>query len=168
MEVSSGGKLRIRRALTATLLALLTALGTSGCNFTSPVASLEMYAPSDGAQADLGNVKARNLIYFVDNQGNYGFFGAFVNSSTTEETFNLGFQTKSGERVFQQYSASGLDVVNLGYQNEPPLKVELDANAGDIVEVLLQSDSGSVRINVPVLDGTLPEYRELVESLSTN
>jgi len=123
MEVSSGGKLRIRRALTATLLALLTALGTSGCNFTSPVASLEMYAPSDGAQADLGNVKARNLIYFVDNQGNYGFFGAFVNSSTTEETFNLGFQTKSGERVFQQYSAAGLDVVNLGYQNEPPLKV---------------------------------------------
>ena len=168
MEVSSGGKLRIRRALTATLLALVTALGTSGCNFTSPVASLEMYAPSDGAQADLGNVKARNLIYFVDNQGNYGFFGAFVNSSTTEETFNLGFQTKSGERVFQQYSAAGLDVVNLGYQNQPPLKVELDANAGDIVEVLLQSDSGSVRINVPVLDGTLPEYRELVESLSTN
>lgn len=168
MEVSSGGKLRIRRALIASSLALLTALGTTGCNLASPVASLEMYAPSDGAQADLGNVKARNLIYFVDNKGNYGFFGAFVNSGSSAETFNIGFNTADGERVFQQYSVAGLDVVNIGYQNQPPLKIKLAANAGDIVEVLLQSDSGSVRINVPVLDDTLPEYKELVESLSTN
>jgi hypothetical protein len=168
MEVSSGGKLRIRRALIASSLALLTVLGTTGCNLTSPVASLEMYAPSDGAQADLGNVKARNLLYFVDNKGNFGFFGAFVNSGSVTETFNIGFTDVSGERVFQQYSVAGLDVVNIGYQNQAPLKVELDAKAGDIVEVLLQSDAGSVRINVPVLDDTLPEYRELVESLSTN
>lgn len=160
--------MRIRRAFIAGSLALLTVFGTSGCNLTSPVASLEMYAPSDGAQADLGNVKARNLIYFVDNLGNFGFFGAFVNSGSTEEIFNLGFTNATGERVFQQYSVAGLDVINIGYQNQPPLRVELAAKAGDIVEVLLQSDAGSVRVNVPVLDDTLPEYKELVESLSKN
>lgn len=160
--------MRIRRALIASSLALLTVLGTSGCNLTSPVASLEMYAPSDGAQADLGNVKARNLIYFVDDKGNAGFFGAFVNSGSNQEIFNIGFTNAQGERVFQQYSVAGLDVVNIGYQNQEPLRIDLAAKAGDIVEVLLQSDAGSVRINVPVLDDTLPEYKELVESLSTN
>lgn len=160
--------MRIRRVVAATLLAVVTALGTSGCNLTSPVASLEMYAPSDGAQADLGNVKARNLIYFVDNKGNSGFFGAFVNSGSVAETFNLGFTTASGEKEFFQYNVAGFDVKNLGYQNQKPLKVDLTGKAGDIVEVLLQSDSGSVRINVPVLDDTLPEYKDLVASLSEN
>lgn len=166
--VSPGGKLLIRRALTATVIAGLTVFGTTACNMTSPVASLEMYAPSDGAQADLGNVKARNLIYFVDGEGHYGFFGAFANSGSNTETFNIGFTTTSGERFFQQYTVAGFDVVNLGYQNQKPLKVQLPVAAGDIVEVLLQSDSGSTRINVPVLDGTLPEYRDLVASLKNN
>ncbi|MFM8927234.1 MAG: hypothetical protein ACKOFA_03420 [Rhodoluna sp.] len=158
----------IRRALIATVIASLTVLGTTACNMTSPVASLEMYAPSDGSQADLGNLKARNLLYFVDDQGNYGFFGAFANSGKDEITFNLGFTTASGEKVFRQYVAQGYSVVNIGYQNEPPLKVELPVKAGDIVEIVLQSNDGTDYINVPVLDGTLPEYRDLVASLSTN
>ena len=158
----------IRRALIATVVAGLTVFGTAACNMTSPVASLQMYAPSDGAQADLGNLKARNLLYFVDNEGHYGFFGAFANSGRKEITFNLGFTTSTGDKLFRQYTVLGYQVVNIGYQNEPALKVELPVKAGDIVEIILQSDDGTDYVNVPVLDGTLPEYRDLVASLSRN
>jgi len=160
--------LLIRRALTATVIASLTVLGTTACNMASPVASLQMYAPSDGSQVDLGDLKARNLIYFVDNEGHFGFFGAFANSSSKEIDFNLGFTDAAGEKIFQQYSVGGFQVVNIGYQDQPALKIDLGEPAGSLVEITITSDAGTEYVKVPVLDGTLPEYRDLVASLSKN
>ena len=83
--------MNVRRALLATVLATATIFSTAACNMISPVASMKIYAPSDGAQGDLGPVKARNLLILSNDltgQGKFGFMGVFANEDI-----------KKGERI---------------------------------------------------------------------
>ena len=158
----------IRRALLITTIASMTVLGTAGCNLMAPVTSLKTYAPSDGAQGDLGSIHARNLIYFTDNAGNSGLFGAFANSSNEDAQFALGFYNKAGKLNFRAFTVKAHQVLNFGYQGKNPLKINLTGKPGDIVSVYLAAEELPVTINVPVMDATLPEYQEAVDSLSGN
>ncbi len=158
----------IRRAILVTTIGLLTVLGTSACNMISPVASFKVYSPSDGTNGDLGAVKARNIIYFTDGKGHGALYGAFANSSSTPRDFALRLSDGIHGPVYRQYVLKGYEVLNFGYQHKPALKVAVKGKPGDITKVLLYTDMGSVRLNVPVLDGTLPVYADIVKSLGSN
>ena len=54
------------RKIAAVTLAAGVMLGTAGCNMITHVASNDVYAPSDGAQATAGDVKARNFLLLED------------------------------------------------------------------------------------------------------
>jgi hypothetical protein len=165
---SSGGKLLVRRALLASSIAIAAVLGTSGCNFTSPVSSLDYYAPSDGAQADIGNLKARNLISLQDEQGNSGVVGAFANSGSKEITFAIKYTSFDGTPGYREYTVGAYQVINFGYQNNEPLDLNLGGMPGDIRTVLVYTDTDEASINVPVMDATLVEYADLVAKLGKN
>lgn len=158
----------IRRALLITAIASMTVLGTSACNMMSPVASLKTYAPSDGAQGDLGNIHARNLIYFTDNAGNSGLFGAFANSGNEDAQFALGFHNAQGKLTYRAFTVKAHQVLNFGYQGKNALKIALPGKPGDIVSIYLAAEEVPVTINVPVMDATLTEYQNAVDSLSQN
>jgi hypothetical protein len=167
-EYSSGGKLLVRRALLASSIAIAAVLGTSGCNFTSPVSSLDYYAPSDGAQADIGNLKARNLISLQDERGNSGVVGAFANSGSKELTFAIKYTSADGTPGYREYTVGAYQVINFGYQNTEPLDLSLGGMPGDIRTVLVYTDTDEASINVPVMDATLLEYADLVAKLGKN
>ena len=165
---SSGGKLLVRRALLASSIAIALSFGTAGCNFISPVSSLDYYAPSDGAQADIGKLKARNLISLQDKDANSGFVGAFVNSGSTEITFAIKYTTSKGKTGYREFSVGAYDVLNFGYQDTNPLELDLGGKPGDVRTVLVYTDTDQASINVPVMDATLLEYADLVSKLGKN
>ncbi len=158
----------IRRALLITAIASMTVLGTSACNMMSPVASLKTYAPSDGAQGDLGPIKARNLIYFTDNAGNSGLFGAFANSGNEDAEFAIGYYTAKGKLTYRAFKVAAHQVLNFGYQGKSALAIDLQGKPGDVVSIYLAAEEDPVTINVPIMDATLPEYQNAVDSLSGN
>ena len=143
-------------------------MGTSGCNFISPVASLDYYAPSDGAQADIGQLKARNLISLQDSEGNSGFVGAFANSGNKEVTFALKYTTSKGKTGYREFTVGAYEVLNFGYQDTKTLDLDLGGKPGDIRSILVYTDTDQASINVPVMDATLVEYADLVSGLGKN
>ena len=158
----------IRRFILASTMALSLALATAGCNMMSPVASLDYYAPSDGSQADLGKLKARNLIYFVNKEGGYGFFGAFANSGPDEIPFAIQYTDDSGKTNYREFTVGPYKVKNFGYRGTKPLKIKLPGNPGDMNSILVYTESDQVDLSVPVMDATLPEYADVVAGLGTN
>jgi hypothetical protein len=143
-------------------------LTTAGCNFTSPVASFNYYAPSDGSQADIGRLKARNLIYFTDNQGHTGFYGAFANSGSAAITFAIKFKNAAGASQYREFSVGAYKVLNFVYQGTKPLKIDLAGKPGDMVNIVVYSETDESSINVPIMDATLPQYTDLVAGLGSN
>jgi hypothetical protein len=141
---------------------------TTACNFTSHVASLDYYAPSDGAQADIGRLKARNLIYFTDNDGHTGFFGAFANSGSTKITFAIKYKSAQGTGEYREFSVGAYQVLNFGYQKTKPLQIALTGKPGDMVNIVVYSETDQSSINLPIMDATLPQYIDLVAGLTTN
>lgn len=159
----------VRRALLASSIAIALGLGTSGCNFISPVASLDYYAPSDGAQADIGQLKARNLIYLQDADGNSGFVGAFANSGSKEITFAIKYEaTGFGKTGYREFTVGAYEVLNFGYQDTDFLDLDLGGKPGDVRSILVYTDNDQASINVPVMDATLVEYADLVSKLGKN
>ncbi len=158
----------IRRAILGSVIAITAVITTTGCNFISPVASLNYYAPSDGSQADIGRLKARNLIYFTDNQGHTGFYGAFANSGSTAITFAIKFKNAAGASQYREFSVGAYKVLNFGYQGKKSLQIDLAGKPGDMVNVVVYSETDEASINVPIMDATLPQYKDLVAGLSSN
>ena len=153
----------VRRALLASSIVIALGLGTSGCNFISPVASLDYYAPSDGAQADIGQLKARNLISLQDKDANSGFVGAFANSGSKEITFVIKYTTG-----YREFTVGAYEVLNFGYQDTDFLDLDLGGKPGDVRTILVYTDADQASINVPVMDATLVEYADLVAKLGNN
>jgi len=175
----------IRRTLVATTIAITTLLGTTACNLTSPVASMDYYAPSDGAQVDLGALKARNLMYLVVDATHFGFVGSFANSSAEDITFALKFTTKTGKDNYRQFTVGPYQVKSFGFQNQPVLKTDLKINSavppkkvaatpsllgGSSVSVLLYTNTDQSEINVPVIVKTsnVVTYDDLFARIAAN
>ena len=153
-----------RRVISASLLLVLTALGTSACNMLSPVASMIEYAPSDGTQGDFGGLKARNVMILTDHEHS-ALFGAFANESSKKLDFAVGYLDEKKNMQWRLVTVDPYKVLNFGYQGEKPLKISKKVDAGSIEKVTLGDDEGTFDLNVPVLDDSLPQYKELVANL---
>lgn len=132
------------------------------------MSSLDYYAPSDGAQGDVGQLKARNLISLQDADGNSGFVGAFANSGSKEITFAIKYTTPAGKTGFREFTVAAYEVLNFGYQDTDFLDLDLGGKPGDIRTILVYTDTDQASINVPVMDATLVEYENLVSKLGKN
>lgn len=132
------------------------------------MSSLDYYAPSDGAQADIGQLKARNLISLQDAEGNSGFVGAFANSGSKEITFAIKYTTSAGKTSFREFTVGAYQVLNFGYQDTDFLDLDLGGKPGDARSILVYTDTDQASINVPVMDATLVEYENLVSKLGKN
>ena len=78
--MAPGGPLRNNKLATiaATLITLLV---LSGCSLSREIESLRPYAPSDGVQSEIGDLKSRNLMFIRNDAGRAVLIGTFVNSS---------------------------------------------------------------------------------------
>lgn len=149
------------RAAAIAALAISIALGTSGCGLMTYQATTAQYDPSDGVSAQIGDVSVRNVILISNGDKgatlllaavNHGDDSAKINVSLDGETTGLG-----------SFTVRGNSSVSFGAEAsaEAPVLETLKAEPGGLVKLYLQYGSAEGKIlQVPVLDGRLPEYKK--------
>lgn len=142
-------------------------LGTSACGALTPIASLESYAPSDGVEASFSNLKVRNFIYISDGEGNGALFGSVVNSGLESATLKIQYtDAETGEKRDEQLSLLAGQKRDLGYNGNTPLAIKLVGKPGQTVEMwVAEGNEVAATLDVPILDGTLAEYKPLLEQI---
>jgi hypothetical protein len=142
-------------------------LSLSACSLSGNVASLDPYSPSDGQQIDLESVKARNLIYLVGESGRGFLIGSLVSSATSDIKVKLQYvDPATDERTDYFFDVPAGSKVDFGYNGNPAVALPIVETPGQTAKFyLVESESISGLIQVPVLDGTLAEYRMLLEQL---
>lgn len=157
----------IIRKIAAVGIAASLLLGTSACGFMSPIASIEAYAPSDGAQVDLETVKIRNFIYLTNGNGSEALFGSIVNSGADSTSLKLQYTDEaSNEKREVAFNLLPGQKLDLGYNGNSALLIDLAGTAGKIANIFVIENNGTGQeLRVPILDGTLAEYKEIFATL---
>ena len=155
----------------ATGIAIIAlSLSLTGCSFTGNVASLQPYTPGDGQQVDLESVKARNFMYLVSDSGRGFLIGSLVSGSTEDITVKLQYINEdTSERSDFFFDVPAGSKIDFGFNGNLPIDVPVIEVPGQTAKFyLLESDKINGSMQVPVLDGTLSEYRELIKQLEEN
>jgi hypothetical protein len=156
------------RVATSVALALAVAFGTAGCGFIAPQATTKQYDASDGVSGSVGSIDVRNAIIVTDAKG--GTVGNLVvtlvntDSKSHRVAISAGGDSSSAAHVTVQPG----QVKQLGKDPESGsssnvLIPEFSTKPGGLFSVYFQyGDETGVNLKVPVLDGGLPEYANLV------
>ena len=157
------------RRLAATALIVALSLTTSACSISGDVASLQPYSPSDGQQVDLDQILARNYMYLVADSGNGYLVGSIVSQATEDQVIKIQYvdpNTQAKTDYFLEIPAG--QKVDFGYNGNPAILLPVVEGPGQTAKFyFLESDTVNAIMRVPVLDGTLEEYRLLLEILES-
>lgn len=150
------------RLVASAAISALVLLGATGCTFITPQSTKIEYSGSDGVNIsdEDGPLAVRNAFIVANEDGTVGnFIGAVVNPTDERATLTIVV----GSNDFTVTVPAG-DRVSFGTAETDPLRiVDLNAKPGATVEMHFQSgDSLGVKTQVPVLDGALPYYADLV------
>ncbi|MFB7252055.1 DNA modification methylase [Microbacterium sp. NPDC056234] len=156
------------RLVASVVLSAVVLTGATGCTFITPQASTIAYSASDGVNVadSSGPVAIRNAMIIADESGELGnLVAAFVNPTGEDVVVTVELQ---GLEPFE-VEVPAEETVSLGANEEPLLLDSADADGdlsfapGSTVEVYFQSGDGTGdAVSVPVLDGALPYYSDLV------
>ncbi|GAA2179232.1 hypothetical protein GCM10009847_12430 [Leucobacter tardus] len=154
------------RTVSAIVLAAGLTVGASGCSLIAPVATSIPYAPSDGIDVTVGGADVRNMMLIADESGenfNVVFTGVNTGSEDIELTVNMehgGSGFASAEFTLEPGTTLFGDPEG---EMEPTLVPLDDVQPGETVAAFFQvAGEDEVEHNIPVLDGTLQEYRDFV------
>lgn len=150
------------RLVASAAISAVVLLGATGCTFISPQATTIEYSASDGVNIsdDAGPIDVRNALIVATEDGSVGnFVAALANPTDDSATLTIALE---GIDPFTVTVPAG-ETMSLGADEEPLRIVDLDTMPGATVEMHFQSgDSTGTKGEVPVLDGTLPYYADLV------
>lgn len=155
------------RIASSIAIAAAIVLGATGCGLVAPQGTTDPYAPSDGIEASFSSVDIRNLLLVVSEDGeNFNVVFTGVNAGTSPVQLRMTFVTKNGssEATADFIIESGIQPFGSPDGDNEPVFVSLPGvAAGDTVQAYLQvPGSEDIERQVPVLDGTLAEYRDYV------
>ena len=148
------------RAGAAAAIAALVMLGVAAC---APIASLKHYDPSDGVSTTVGQVKVLNALVLSKSGANGNLLFAAYNP--TDELIQLNVQYEDGtDRTTAHASLLPDTTTNFGYGKKGQFLLSgLDAKPGSLAHIYFQyGDEEGRQLTVPVLDGSLPQYAELL------
>lgn len=155
-----------RPALTRVALvgiAGLSVLGLSACSVTNQITTKSDYAASDGVRVSLGEVTVINLMVLSAAEGDPGtVLGAVANHGPDRVEVSIAPADDSAQDT--SFDVPGGGTVLLGPDRDDSLELDpTPVPPGSMVDLTITSDrDGSTTVRVPVLDGTLPAYSDLV------
>lgn len=156
-----------RWAMTTALAAALM-VGTSGCTFGAAIATNIPYSPSDGTGTVVGDIAVRNALLITDDGDRLNLVVSLVNRGEADRAVTVQWEGASG-RESERILVDGNDTAQLGGPDEPQIIIEgVDVTPGSLYPVFFQyGDEPGSELQVPVLDGTLPEYELYVPEPAT-
>lgn len=144
--------------------ASLAAVALAGCSYVNPITTHKNYAASDGTQLVVGDVSALNLIVLAEDVDSPAtLIGTLVNDSSEAVTVDISLDGESATNVMLDAG----ETVKLGpTDGDTEVSGTAVAAPGFVAPVSFTAPSGEVQaVEVPVLDGTLPEYTDLVAEI---
>jgi hypothetical protein len=151
------------RALRAAALAVgvVAGLTLAGCSATNQITTEDEYSASDGVRFTLGDVRGSNLLVLTEAEGEPGTLqGGLINDGDEDRsvTVAIGDEETVVELGPRETVLLGVsDAEEEGFAEVTFAAV--DAPPGGLVSVTISTpEDGSIEVEVPVLDGTLPEY----------
>ncbi|WBU37840.1 hypothetical protein [Homoserinibacter sp. YIM 151385] len=150
------------RAAASIALAALLATGMAGCNFVTTQATTFRYDPSDGRSADVGDLQLRNILAVTEDGADANLVLIGVNRSS--DPIDLIAQVGEGaDRTAVSVTLEpGSNRIGYGELGQL-LFSDIDAPAGSLLDVYFQyGDEAGRQVPVPVVDGELPEYEDLL------
>ncbi|MEP6478624.1 MAG: hypothetical protein ABJB03_04485 [Rhodoglobus sp.] len=157
----------IARAAASVILAGALVLGTAGCSFFATQQTTHLYDASDGVGTVIGDLKVRNVIALVGADGKaVSLIFTAVNDSNKAIRLNLGYDV-NGAQDTKDFTIGAGKVLNVGYDKDDTtdqlIIIGTGATAGGLLPIFVQyGDETGETLLVPVLDGSLPEYKDLV------
>ncbi|MDQ4492312.1 hypothetical protein RBS60_19110 [Sinomonas sp. ASV486] len=158
-----------RVAVVAALgVGLLTA---TGCGYINAQQTTHTYSASDGIRADVGTLQLRNML--IVSSGTAGssssasadapgrLVGTVFNSSDKDETLTL----KDGSTT-TRLNVPKHGEVQLEKSSSPVSLSKTGALPGALATVSFTAGSTSQDVQIPVVDGTLAEYRQYLPTPS--
>ncbi len=145
-------------------LSLVAAIGIgamafTGCSAINQQSTTTVYSASDGVRLDMGSLELRNVLIVSNGHDAPGrVLGSFYNTSTSDITLTISGAQGSQTEVTVK---PGVPTILNGANDKAILStVTAAAGAMEVVQ-LRQSGAGSdtASLNLPVLDGTLAEYK---------
>ncbi|CAB4551473.1 unannotated protein [freshwater metagenome] len=127
------------------------------------MASLDPYSPSDGVQVDLPELKARNVLFVSDAEGNSVLIGSFLNTTDATLVAQLETMDSNGEVVFTDITIPAEGKFDLGYNGTEGKRLFLTELPGSMHPVYIRAGGDPTEMLVPILDGTLEEYRPFID-----
>ncbi|TQL01686.1 hypothetical protein [Cellulomonas sp. SLBN-39] len=153
--------------LASALVGMVAATALAGCSATNPITTIGDYEASDGLGVTLGDVRAVNLLVVTAEEGGPGTLaGALANGGSEDVTVTL--QLAGAEPVDVDVPAEQTVLMGATGAPERYLLAEVttdavDGRPGGTTTLNLATDAdGDVSVAIPVVDGTLPEYADLV------
>jgi len=157
-----GGPLKAKK-FTAVIAAIVTIFALTGCSLSREVASLDPYAPSDGVQVDTDELKARNVMFVVDDAGNAVLIGSFINPGQGAVSATLETLDSNGTVVMAEMTVEAGAKFDLGYNGTEGKFLYLTETPGSMHPVYMRVTGDPTRMLVPILDGALEEYRGFID-----
>ena len=147
----------------ALIAAIATVFALAGCSLSREVASLDPYAPSDGVQVDTEALKARNVMFVVDEDGNAVLIGSFINPGQGAVSATLETMDSNGSVIMTEMTIEAGAKFDLGYNGTEGKYLYLTETPGSMHPVYMRVTGDPTRMLVPILDGALEEYRGFID-----
>lgn len=159
MPAPSRPSARPARRLLGVAPALGLALVLGACSATNPMTTMANYDASDGVSVEVGDLDVRNVLVLAAEEGGPGtLVAAATNRGADQLTARL---TVEGATATVRLDAR--ETVVLGPEQDRSLEIDaVGVRPGGFVDVEIQADAGTTTLRAPVLDGSLPEYADLV------
>lgn len=147
------------RSIAAAVVATALLTGTAGCGVFVESATLKPYAASDGVNANVGDLKLRNMLLIANMYGDVALIGTVINDSGENVSLKVGLSAVAGASIatglFTGMTRLEESALNDLVFNDTGLK------GGQLADVEFQyGDSEGVVVSVPVLDWTDPLYAQ--------
>lgn len=152
------------RLLASIVLGTAVVLTATGCNMLAPQATTLQYNPGDGMSVNTGTIQVLNALVISEDGEDGNLVVAFYNKDEENDAtifIEFGENGQGGEAAMEIPAGS---LVSLGGDYEDPLLLEgIDTQPGGRLPMYFQSGDGEGQlVLVPVLDGSLPYYADLV------
>ena len=153
---------RAARVAATVVIAGSILVGTSGCVFITPTATLNYYDPSDGVGATIGEVRVLNMLGIVGEDGTINLMSSIHNDGKSTK-INIQFES-GGEKTTVTHILGAGETVDFGTTPDAEdviLITDPGVGAGDLLPVYVQhGDLEGKLLTVPVIDPT-GQYEDL-------